>query len=370
MKDESANLDVLRSAAVALVVVSHIPHFVDWPALPFSFDAFGRFGVAIFFVHTTIVLMQSLERHGHGAVPFLVRRFFRLYPLSVAIVLMHAGLLALAGSPVSWANLVSNLLLIQNLTDQMPAPSPLWSLPYEVQMYLALPALYGLARADNASAKVALLWVASLAVAASGIAPLLIYTPCFLSGVLAYTLRHRRAVLPASVLFAAVAVGAVLMGIAVAQGMKETPLFWLACPLLGLLVAHCREIRAGWITTAAKTVARYSYGVYLTHWYALGLMLAFPSPLRWIVFAMLLAGMPVLAYRAIERTGIEFGARLALALTYRRTPAAARYVANAQSFAGEPEDFLPASAVLDHAIDLHAQTIMASDGLAQEPRGS
>jgi peptidoglycan/LPS O-acetylase OafA/YrhL len=72
---ESRNLDLLRSLAVFFVVVSHIPHFVDWPLLPYSFDALGRLGVAMFFVHTTLVLLQSLERHQAGAsTSFYVRR--------------------------------------------------------------------------------------------------------------------------------------------------------------------------------------------------------------------------------------------------------------------------------------------------------
>ena len=88
MKD-SPNLDALRACAVGFVVLSHIPYFVGWedPGW-YRIKALGHLGVAMFFVHTTLVLMMSLERSGHAAGPFLIRRFFRIFPLSMAVVLL------------------------------------------------------------------------------------------------------------------------------------------------------------------------------------------------------------------------------------------------------------------------------------------
>ena len=95
-----ANLDLLRSFAVGFVVLSHVPYFADIkrPA-GYSLDALGHVGVAIFFVHTTLVLMMSLDRNGSAMGPFLVRRLFRIYPLSIAVVLLFVGLRWLAGQP-------------------------------------------------------------------------------------------------------------------------------------------------------------------------------------------------------------------------------------------------------------------------------
>ena len=102
----------------------------------------------IFFVHTSLVLMLSMQRmkkfNGMGLVwTFYVRRFFRIYPLSIVTVVLVFWLgipeqaLAVFQSP-SRLDWLSNLLLIQNLSRSRSAIAPLWSLPWEVQMYLSV----------------------------------------------------------------------------------------------------------------------------------------------------------------------------------------------------------------------------------------
>src|SRR4051794_40660052 len=72
-----SNLDILRVVAILLVLAYHMDYA---PA------ELGRLGVLLFFVHTCVVLMMSLERHGADAVKFYVRRAFRIYPLSVVLI--------------------------------------------------------------------------------------------------------------------------------------------------------------------------------------------------------------------------------------------------------------------------------------------
>ena len=77
------NLDLLRSLAVLLVFADHlcmclhIEHFHGW-----DLPSMGIAGVFMFFVHTSLVLMWSLERKPH-TLDFYIRRVFRIYPLAV-----------------------------------------------------------------------------------------------------------------------------------------------------------------------------------------------------------------------------------------------------------------------------------------------
>jgi hypothetical protein len=123
------NLDGIRTIAVLLVVVSHLLLQLTNGGEPafYSFRTMGRVGVAIFFVHTTLVLMASLARHGPTAIPFYVRRIFRIYPLSVAVVLFFALLQWLSHMPTDTGELLSNLFLVQNLTGDASLPRPLYA---------------------------------------------------------------------------------------------------------------------------------------------------------------------------------------------------------------------------------------------------
>ena len=93
-----ANLDVLRAFAVSCVVIHHLTltlhfytgfmplHLLDY------FRALGHAGVLAFFVHTSLVLMYSLERMhragGKFAIGFYIRRILRIYPLAIVAILI------------------------------------------------------------------------------------------------------------------------------------------------------------------------------------------------------------------------------------------------------------------------------------------
>jgi peptidoglycan/LPS O-acetylase OafA/YrhL len=315
--NESANLDLLRSIAVTLVVASHVFPFAPW----FDRRSLGHVGVALFFVHTTLVLMRSLQRQGGALFPFFVRRFFRIYPLSIAVVLALAGVMTVAGQPPSLRDFLSNVFLVQNLTGAQPMPSPLWTLPFEVQMYVALPAIYALTRLPNRLALVVALWCISLIVAVAAGAhrettghlqsSLASFAPCFLPGALAFVLSGRRQCSPL-LLFGVIALGVTTLPVAVAYGGAETPSLWLLCAVLGFTIPQCRDLTFQPVALVAKTIAKYSYGVYLLHIFAVGF--AFHGrggTAEWATFAILLAGFAVLAHHAIEVPGMALGARIA-----------------------------------------------------------
>jgi len=155
---DDPNLDFLRTMAVLFVVASHVAYFFGIVTVAtLSVVLIGVFGVLIFFVHTSLVLMFSLERQWnqrgkHGLFPmFMVRRCFRIFPLSiivlVSIIAFHVPQATLvpgrfeALNATPW-DIVSNLALIQNLARRDSILTVMWSLPYEMQMYLFLPWLF------------------------------------------------------------------------------------------------------------------------------------------------------------------------------------------------------------------------------------
>jgi len=317
---DSPNLDLLRSIAVGLVVFCHLAQDAGWTGPYFYVEALGSVGVAIFFVHTTLVLMQSLERQGGAAAPFFIRRFFRIYPLAVVTVLLLTLGNWLGGVvPVDWWAVASNLLLVQNITGHPSNPPPLWSLPYEVQMYLILPALYAMTLRPRPVLRAGLLWAASIAVAyitsrwGYHQSALL---PCFLPGILAYVLdgRVRRQFSPA-LLFAVVAAAALIIPIATAAGASPPTLLWALCAVTGVLIPMCRQMETKALAKGVKRVATYSYGIYLTHMVAIsfGLTLfpGLPLVVKLAMIAAMLIAAPRVAYRWVEKPGIELGRRLA-----------------------------------------------------------
>lgn len=232
---------------------------------------------------------------------------------------------------------LSNLLLVQNLTGHDSIPAPLWSLPFEIQMYLLLPGLFLLAGRweSRAPGRVGLLWLAAVGVVLvlwrmGANYQLLNFTPCFLPGILAFTLRNTRRTLPPAALFAYLLACAALMSALVNRGVPETLAAWPLCLGLGLLIPRCRELRHPWIRGFGKTIARYSYGIYLLHGLAMhlafGVLASRPPALQWACFLGALVPGVWLAFHGLEEPGIALGKRLAARLgrprSMDRVPAA------------------------------------------------
>ncbi len=161
--DLHVNLDFLRAYAVLLVSGGHLWHFFGNHFLfgKLEMSGLGILGVMMFFVHTSLVLMFSMERmqrENGGLLPirsFFIRRFLRIYPLSIFMVIItQIFALPLAelsnyqvhSFDLSWDRFIAHLFLLQNFFKGYSSPGVLWSLTYEVQMYLVLPFLYLLAR--------------------------------------------------------------------------------------------------------------------------------------------------------------------------------------------------------------------------------
>lgn len=368
----SRNLDLLRSFAVLLVVGFHIAKFFNWRLETLRVTDFGMLGVMLFFVHTTLVLMFSLERQSADSraplfLPFMVRRCFRIYPLAALVVagaylfripsdLQFGGFHLLHQSA---GNLLANLLLVQNVTQQKANPGILWSLPLELQMYLALPALFLFARRARSAWVVMAFWCACVALwfavgFASGVLPLADgivrspaeallkftrFAPCFLPGIVAYKLWRRRKILPALLwpVFLALCCGAFVL----LSGRQPIESGWVICLAIGLGVSFFREMPESLLAALSKHIARYSYGIYLLHYFAIWAAFAvfrrLNAGLQIAIFVALLASLSVFLYHAVEAPLIAAGVRISKQL------AQSRFVPDAGSRRADPVANIPAA---------------------------
>lgn len=342
-RSDLPNLDILRAIAVLLVVAGHVLeviaqkngtsyHPYDW--------YLGRLGVLLFFVHTSLVLMLSIRRlessgQANVTTAFYIRRLFRIYPLSIVCVLL---IVTLGVPELPWltfekpatATIASNLLLTMNLTQSGTVLAPLWSLPIEVQMYVFLPLIYNYIGPSASLTKLSRLY--AIAVAAGLIAPMIsarmsvaTFAPCFMAGVLAYSLQRRRQapLLPAWLwpiaLASTVAVYVVVED--ATEGVHHQLLQWSTCLAVGILIPAFAQSQLRWLNDAAQSVAKYSYGIYLFHCVALWIgcfLLDVPVFAGWTIAGIALLAMSLLGYHVLERPAIGLGARLAVAQGHRK----------------------------------------------------
>jgi peptidoglycan/LPS O-acetylase OafA/YrhL len=346
-KHESVNLDLLRSMAVLFVVGFHIYLYFlknhDLGRIKFArmdFSYIGQWGVLIFFVHTSLVLMFSLERQQLRSpgkplfLPFLTRRVFRIYPLAVFSVLFVWLLRLPVGTMTDgrfgylhlrWHGLLSNFLLIQNVFRVKSILPTLWTLPFEMQMYLFLAVIYIFVSRARGVAPIIALWGAAAFMCTHtrhlrewGLGPLVAlaeYVPCFLAGIVAFRLTKWRTLrLPA-------ALWPITLAIITFVYLRWVQRDYLCCFLLGLAVPQFREIANPWLRKISQIVARYSYGIYLTHficiWLAFQGLGDLPMWGRWVVLACTVAIAPVVLYHGLEQPMIRLGGKIAAGLYAR-----------------------------------------------------
>lgn len=279
----------------------------------------------MFFVHTSLVLMMSLQRSNTEGLDlfksFYVRRFFRIYPLSAVCVLVvyfthyrpSANFVY-----VTWTakELFANLLLVQNLVFARDMIYVLWSLPIEVQMYVFLPFLFLLARKSKLHTFL-LLWCAAVVIAiaqphVTGRLNVLSYAPCFIPGVIAWMLISRsKRRLPGYLWPLAMAIISLVWF--VSDRNNEMYYRWTFALLLGLAIPQFSEIPWAWLKVVGETIAKYSYGVYLSHMFVMSIAFIVIRNrfAQWSVFIFLAVLLPYAMYHLIENPGIQLGKRFA-----------------------------------------------------------
>ncbi len=328
---EYRKLDLLRAVAVLCVFLAHLCialikfgylHVGSYAELSdILLNNIGHLGVLFFFVHTALVLMLSLDRTpGSGLiVNFYIRRIFRIYPLCIACI---AAILILKIPQVpyapyvswDWREIVSNLFLVENIFRKADMIMPLWTLPREFQMYLALPLIYLFLKRFGSPLTVLLLWLGFFA--AVPYAPLLSCFPCFMGGVLAYQIAKERVFRLHAYMWpvAIFALGAMHLALTLTI-FPDYRADYILCMMLGLTVPNVVDLAESWITHASRAIATYSYGIYLCHdpviWFSFVKLGFLPMVLRWTALVLLMAGVPVAAHHFLEAPLIAAGRRLA-----------------------------------------------------------
>lgn len=331
----SENLDALRAVAVLLVLADHVLetvghqygrsfHPIDWQL--------GRIGVLLFFVHTSFVLMQSMERlHRNSSTPtvsFAIRRIFRIYPLSIVCVLLVFFLeippLPFAEhSHLGLANLASNLALTMNLTGSKPMLSPLWSLPVELQMYMVLPLLYATVANRPFGVRTILAWGICVALAllqphVSARLNVAYFAPCFMAGVMAYTLKGRITEVVSGRLWLPF-IGLLICGYlgieAIVPGVHNGAVQWALCLVVGISIPIFQKGPWHAVNAAGAIVAKYSYGIYLFHciaiWIGCFQLNELSRSAQWFIASASLGVMCWVGYHFLEKPAMDLGARIA-----------------------------------------------------------
>ena len=328
--DDLSTLNFMRGFSTAAVVGIHWMGMTGH--LPDSLRLLPRVVVLMFFVHTGCVLMSSLERQFAKSPNklwrrFMFRRVFRVYPLStfvIAAILLFSipshlippdfHFVRLDGSGI-----LANFFLVMNLANYEPLLSPMWSLPYEFQLYLALPFIYRLASRRRGSAWVIGLFLLSLVLALlrplvphAGRLDILSFAPCFIAGILCYrlmtTVRPRLPFLLWTALLPAFMALSLLW-----PDSYPWPAIWTACVMTAIAMPFIEQSRSTIVCRVCRGLAEHSYAIYLSHYFCLWLAFRanrLQAPWQWLIFVATIIALPAVLYRAIELPMIRIGRRL------------------------------------------------------------
>jgi peptidoglycan/LPS O-acetylase OafA/YrhL len=155
LPDRYAHIDSLRAIAALLVLWMHVsdvfasldPSRATSPSalefIPSWFD-FGRVGVLIFFLISGFLIPSSLKGGRYqGAKTFVLRRFFRLYPLYwLSIPLSVFSMWWLFDRPVTFEDIELNFTMLQDKLGGTSLSGLYWTLRLELFFYAICLALF------------------------------------------------------------------------------------------------------------------------------------------------------------------------------------------------------------------------------------
>lgn len=330
------NFTALRLLLALLVVLGHFRLLagVDSPSWPFNYAAVA---VDCFFVVSGYLVCNSFDRDP-DLRRFYTKRFFRLYPLYIAVVLAQTivlGFLAPAGFFSSGFRLARYFLVnavfanflqydlgngvLAGLHTAGLNPS-LWTLKIEVSFYLILPVIWWLARRFGAWILAAIFVLSAIYFAAFNAAghyniakQLPGQLQFFVLGIAAYRYRHHLEMKRAGPVLA------LLTGLLLTALLRSHPQVIYPFVVAAFVMATALG------TPALRLERDISYGVYLLHGPVIQLALLmglYDSSWRGlaVIFAIVLA-LAIVTERLIEAPGIALGRWLLRFFPDRRGPA-------------------------------------------------
>ena len=142
MKHHYKHIDSLRGIAVLFVIWLHVSEkYINlsttlkengsWLYDIALYLNFGRIGVVIFFAISGFVLLKSIN----GVKEFIIKRFFRLYPLFWLSVILGIYIIYLFGGAVSFDKVVANLTMLPLMFNQDMVLGLYWTLEAELFFY-------------------------------------------------------------------------------------------------------------------------------------------------------------------------------------------------------------------------------------------
>lgn len=142
------HIDSLRAIAALLVIWMHVSEVfatlnspvigIDWFLVTTSsYLDFGRVGVLVFFLISGFLIPSSLKGSiKEGSKKFVVRRFFRLFPLYWAsIPLGVVAMWLLYDKPISGWDIALNFTMLQDVFSAQSVSGLYWTLKIELYFY-------------------------------------------------------------------------------------------------------------------------------------------------------------------------------------------------------------------------------------------
>ena len=259
-----------------------------------------------------------------------MQRIFRIYPISIIVVILSFFIIYyknLTGldPKLFWSNifLIQNLVYYNELPGVKSIPTVIWTLCYEVQMYIILPFLYLLTKKSDCKKLMIFLYIICVIFILvnkyfnTPLFNITKYFPCFISGVLGYIyFKENTRKISCIYLISYLLLSIIFYPIIVAKNIPENLLGVIFCFILGLLIPLTKEISFKFVNNFSKQIAKYSYTIYLFHGFVINTFIHLQVPYLIKIFLIILALSFVcyVIYNFIENPMIKLGKKLSNSL--------------------------------------------------------